>query len=80
MSKTEIVEVLPTLGPDERQEMLDRLCDLQEAEPQPVHQQWVNQALDSGPAAPASAADWDGALKRGLARRQALVNVVYSTA
>ena len=68
MSKAEILDVLPTLRPDERQEILDRLCDLQEAELQPVHQEWVNEALDSGPAAPASAADWDGALKRGLAR------------
>ena len=68
MSKAEILDVLPNLRPDERQEILDRLCDLQDAELQPVHQQWVNEALDSGPAAPASAADWDGALKRGLAR------------
>ena len=68
MSKAEILDVLPTLRPDERQEILDRLCDLQEAELQPVHQEWVNEALNSGPAAPASAADWDGALKRGLAR------------
>jgi len=68
MSKAEILDVLPTLRPDERQEILDRLCDLQEAELQPVHQEWVNEALHSGPAAPASAADWDGALKRGLAR------------
>jgi len=68
MSKTEILEVLPTLRPDERQEILDRLCDLQEAELQAVHQEWVNEALNSGPVAPASAADWDGALERGLAR------------
>jgi hypothetical protein len=68
MSKAEILDVLPTLRPDERQEILDRLCDLQEAELQSVHQKWVNESLNSGPAAPASAADWDGALKRGLAR------------
>lgn len=32
MSKAEILDVLPTLRPDEREEILDRLCDLQEAE------------------------------------------------
>ena len=68
MSKAEILDVLPTLRLDERQEIFDRLCDLQEAELHPVHQEWVNEALNSGPAAPASPADWDGALKRGLAR------------
>jgi hypothetical protein len=68
MSKAEILDVLPTLRPDERQEILDRLCDLQEAELQPVHQAWVNEALNSGPAGPALAADWEGALKRRLAR------------
>jgi hypothetical protein len=68
MSKAEILAVLPTLGPNERQEILDRLCDLQEAELGAVHQEWVNEALNSGPARPAAAADWDGALKRGLAR------------
>ena len=68
MSKAEILDVLPTLRPDERQEILDRLCDLQDAESRAVHQQWVDEALDSGPARPATAADWEGALTRGLAR------------
>ena len=68
MSKAEILDVLPTLRPDEREEILERLCDLQEAELGPLHQEWVNEALSSGPARPAVAADWDGALKRGLAR------------
>ena len=67
MSKAEILVVLPTLRPDERQEILDRLCDLQDAESRGVHQKWVNEALDSGPARPATAADWEGALTRGLA-------------
>jgi len=67
-SKAEILDVLPTLRLEERQEKLDRLCDLQEADLQSVHQQWVNESLNNGPAAPASAADWDGALKRRLAR------------
>jgi hypothetical protein len=30
MNKAEILDFLPTLRPDERQEILDRLCDLQE--------------------------------------------------
>ena len=68
MSKAEILGLLPTLRPDERQEILDRLCDLQEAELRTVHQEWVNEALNSGPAGPAAAADWEGALRRGLAR------------
>ena len=68
MSKAEILDILPTLRPDERQEILDRLCDLQEADLTVVHQEWVNEALDSGSARPAEAADWEGALTRGLAR------------
>jgi hypothetical protein len=68
MSKAEILDLLPTLRPDERQEILDRLCDLQEADLTAVHQEWVNEALDSGTARPAEAADWEGALTRGLAR------------
>ena len=68
MSKAEILDLLPTLRAEERQEILDRLCDLQEAEQGAVHQQWVNEALQSGPAGPARAADWEGALQRGLAR------------
>ena len=68
MSKAEILDVLPMLTPDEREEILERLCDLQEAELGAVHQAWVNEALNSGPARPAAAADWEGALTRGLAR------------
>jgi len=67
MDKAEILDLLPTLRPDERQEILDRLCELQEAELRTVRQEWVNEALNSGPAGPA-AADWEGALKRGLPR------------
>jgi hypothetical protein len=68
MSKAEILDVLPSLRADERQEILDRLCDLQEAELGAVHQEWVNEALQSGPARPAKAEDWEGALRRGLSR------------
>lgn len=68
MSKAEILDILPRLRPDKRQEILDRLCDLQEAELRAVHQEWVNEALQSGPARPAKAADWEGALRRGLSR------------
>ncbi len=68
MSKAQIIEELPKLGVDEREEILDRLCALQEAELSGVHQQWVNEAMNSGPAKPASPSDWDDALQRGLAR------------
>lgn len=44
MSKAEILDALPTLRPDERQEILDRLCDLQDAESRAVHQKLVNEA------------------------------------
>ena len=69
MSKAEILGVLPTLRPEERQEILDRLCDLQEAELRTVHQEWVNEALNSG-------------LARGFGegigpRGQALVSVIF---
>ena len=68
MSKAEILDLLPTLRPEERQEIIDRLCDLKEAEQRAVHQEWVDEALHSGPARPAKAADWEGALTRGLGR------------
>lgn len=68
MSKAEIIQELPKLDRADRQEILDRLCALQDAELSGVHQQWVDEALRSGPARPASAADWDGALQRGLSR------------
>ena len=68
MSKAEILDALPKLRLDERQEILDRLCELQEADLRAVHQEWVDEALNSGPARPAAAADWEGALTRGLAR------------
>lgn len=69
MSKAEIMAELPKLGPAERQEIFDRLCALQEVELSGVHQQWMDEAMNSGPARPATAADWDGALQRGLSRR-----------
>jgi len=68
MSKAEILELLPKLAPNERLEIFDRLCDLQEAELHDIHQQWVDEALNSGSARPAATADWEGALQRGLGR------------
>ena len=68
MSKAEVLELLSKLGPTDRQEILNRLCDLQEAEFSHVHQQWWMKLEDSGPPRPATAADWQGALQRGLAR------------
>lgn len=68
MSKAEIMEELPKLGRAERQEIFERLCALEEGELSGVHQQWVGEALGSGPARPAAASDWDGALQRGLSR------------
>lgn len=68
MSKAEILAELPKLGRDERQEVLDRLCALQEAEFSGVHQKWVDEALNSGPARPASPKEWEEALERGLSR------------
>ncbi|MBI2926422.1 MAG: hypothetical protein HYY24_12075 [Verrucomicrobia bacterium] len=68
MSTAEILEQLPKLGSHDRQEILDRLCTLQEAELGRVHQQWVEEAMKSGPARPATSEDWTLALQRGLAR------------
>ncbi len=68
MSKAEILTELPLLGRDERREIFERLCTLHEAEFSGVHQQWVDEALSSGPARPASPSDWEGALQRGLSR------------
>lgn len=68
MSKAEILAELPRLGRDDQREILERLCALQEAAFSGVHQQWVEEALNSGPSQPASPSDWEGALQRGLAR------------
>ena len=68
MSKTEILETLPSLGSDERREIIERLCDLEEAELTGYHQHLVDEALQSGPAKPATETDWDSALQRGLKR------------
>jgi hypothetical protein len=68
MSKAEIIEELPKLARADRQEILDRLCALQDAEHSGVHQQWMDESLRSGPARPASATEWEGALQNGLSR------------
>lgn len=68
MSKAQIIEELPKLGSADRQEIFDRLCALQDAEFSGVHQKWVNEATNSGPARPASPSDWENALRRGLDR------------
>ena len=68
MSKTEILETLPTLDRNERREIIERLCDLEEAELTGAHQRLVDEALQSGPARPATAADWNSALQHGLKR------------
>lgn len=70
MSKAEILELLPKLGRDERREIFDSLCDLEEAEFAEFHQKLVDEALRSGPARPAIPEDWEGALQRGLKRRE----------
>lgn len=66
MSKAEIIEELPKLGSAERREIFDCLCALQEEELSIVHQQWVDEALNSGPARPAAQSVWDETLQRGL--------------
>ena len=68
MSKTEILETLPTLASDERREIIERLCDLEELELTGYHQRLVDEALQSGTAKPATATDWNSALQRGLKR------------
>ena len=68
MNKAEILAELPKLQPEEREEILSRLCDMQEEAHRDVHQKWVHEALSSGAARPASPADWEDALKRGLSR------------
>ena len=50
MSKAEILAELPNLPKPDIQEILDRLCDLQAAEATGLHQQWVDEAMQSGPA------------------------------
>jgi len=60
--------VLPKLGKEERREILDRLCALEEADWAESHQELVIAVLRSGPARPADPSDWEGALQRGLDR------------
>ena len=68
MSTNEILELLPKLGREERREILDRLCALEEAESTDSHQKLVDEALRSGSARTAVPSDWEGALLRGLGR------------
>ena len=68
MSKAEILELLPKLGRVDRREIFDRLCDLEDAETAESDQKLVDEALRSGPARPATPADWEDALRRGLQR------------
>lgn len=68
MSKSDILNELPKLRREDRQEIFDHLCAMEEKELSGLHQKWVDEALESGPARPATTEDWDGALKRGLAR------------
>ena len=68
MSKAEILELLPKLERNERREIFDRLCDLEEAEFAEFHQKLVDEALRSGPARPGTPSDWEAALQRGLQR------------
>ena len=63
----EILETLPSLGSDERHEIIERLCDLEASEMTGHHQRLVDEALQSGPAKPATASDWNSSLQRGLA-------------
>ena len=72
MSKTEILAELPRLRPEDRLEIFERLCVLQAEENSLTHQQWVVEALRSGPALPGVGSDWEAALEHSLerARRQ----------
>ena len=70
MSTSQILELLPKLGREERREILDRLCALEEADWTESHQELIDEALRSGPARPADPSDWEGALQRGLERAQ----------
>lgn len=68
MSKAEILAELPRLPHDERSEILERLYALEEAELSQAHQQLVDEAIRSGPARPATDAEWEAVLERGLKR------------
>jgi hypothetical protein len=68
VSQSEILELLPRLTSEQRREVLDRLLTLEAAESRESHQQWIDEALQSGPSLPATAADWENAFQRGLQR------------
>ena len=68
MCKAEILDLLPKLGRDDRHEVFDRLCDLEEAESTESDQRLVDQARRSGPALPATPEAWKNALQRGWER------------
>jgi hypothetical protein len=68
MSKADILTELPKLPLSERREILDCLCALEDKELTAVHQNWIDEALASGPARPATDHDWKASLERGLAR------------
>ena len=68
MSKAEIIDQLPKLAADERREILEHLCIIEESEFTAAHQALVDEAFASGPAHEATPAKWQQALERGLAR------------
>jgi hypothetical protein len=70
MSKAEILTELPKLPLSDRRDILDSLCALEDRELTNIHQTWIDEALASGPARPATIDDWKAALERGLAREK----------
>jgi hypothetical protein len=68
MSKADILLELPRLNREDRREILEQICALDEADLTAAHQAWIDAALRSGPAVPAKAGDWPDALARGLKR------------
>lgn len=66
MSKAEIIDELPKLAASERQEILERLCLMEADQLTATHQALVDEGIASGPAQPATQANWQQALERGL--------------
>ncbi|HEX3626359.1 MAG TPA: hypothetical protein VH280_13145 [Verrucomicrobiae bacterium] len=49
---------------------LERSFEVDSSLDSPRHQQWIDEALASGPAEPKTQADWDGLRKRVLKQRK----------
>ena len=74
MSKSDILEELPKLGPEERRQIFERLCELQErdllngVEPSPDEKAMLDRELEDYQSNPSAGSTWEEVESRLLNR------------